>query len=776
MNQMGRDHSGQSHQNDAELNNFNLVSEGSQLTHQNMDVALQYTFDRLIGVEGAYQGLLDNGMIDLVVHGEIDLDENLLNAILRFVAGDAERGVFALCRGQVVHGQITGATHWIALHVRRIGNQLQFYVMDSTNGQIPPAVTRVIAQLNHFSEDLRELSPEIRNVDLFANAANQFRLHGLQAQAAQQLPAQQQGANNHCGDHTAFNMAWMFNSHILDPTTSNSLNLSVDLNNAPTVYSDFHQQFRAHLINQFNPVAVPNLLINAPKIELGNKRYTKTKDVNAGKNSRGGPTLGGFYQDGQGNEFFIKQPLDLVEAFTEGLAGEILTKLKTILPIAPDYCDSLITAEIGTATQDDRTVPILIQPKKKFVELHNLLHTSKQKNNQPINERSNWDEMRQRDKTPYAYYFLDGRPKFGTTHAILFSLLVGDYSVHSSNVAIISSADGIDQVAKIDFGAAFRYYTQNDNSNVLWPYEYTKSSLKDWYKNYISYYTQIPGFTDALALTAESYLAGFTINLPQIQQAIENALTNVLDSLNLEPKLQAKIHSTTGLEANKDMVAAQAKFIADTMLARLEALAAMKPKGLSASMQRLSVQSLLAQECEAYQNQVVAMRFRSNSYTHQRPVIEPGDISNPLFGELQVALLQATTGYLAHAQAVTFSLINRHGSKGGRKIRALQQRIEQATSFAQLDAAILDFFSNNLRDEQGLIGGDINANPHSFISFLMDNLRQLVEQKAQFRPLSVIFNTLNLINQQTPCFATTKQIENLRQTVIQAMQTCAKQR
>ncbi|WP_150466547.1 RING finger protein [Francisella sp. SYW-9] len=66
-----------------------------------------------------------------------------------------------------------------------------------------------------------------------------------------------------------------------------------------------------------------------------------------------------------------------------------------------------------------------------------------------------------------------------------------------------------------------------------------------------------------------------------------------------------------------------------------------------------------------------------------------------------------------------------HGSRGKEKARRLLKIIQNATEMQQIRNGVSKFFNNDIYDHRGrLIGGRINANPHSFISFLLNEVKE----------------------------------------------------
>lgn len=194
-----------------------------------------------------------------------------------------------------------------------------------------------------------------------------------------------------------------------------------------------------------------------------------------------------------GREFFVKKPADKAELFAELFAGLLLQQFMEHKLIDPIYFPSLICADF-IRFQDGSYG--LIQPKVAFIELYKLIGTGS-------SDRSPLTEM---FFGPSAYQLLTQQGDyFGLSLAIMFSLLLGDNSVHSGNVVILKngpeSKTTSKQFARIDWGAAFRNFANpKNNENILIPAEYQGWFNFKWFtKGYIANYKNIPGLFTAVA-------------------------------------------------------------------------------------------------------------------------------------------------------------------------------------------------------------------------------------------------------------------------------------
>ncbi len=230
--------------------------------------------------------------------------------------------------------------------------------------------------------------------------------------------------------------------------------------------------------------------------EIHYKGYSlkQTEKKEAGKN-RG--TFDGFYRNlHSGQEYFVKKPEDSRELFTELFAGLLLQKFKAQGLIEPAYHDSLICADF-TMLPDGFYA--LVQPKINFKELHILLGTS---NKSGKDRSSPWEFL-----FPNKYKNLAQISAYGLSTALMYSLFLGDNSVHSGNVVVInhgSASAPVHQFARIDWGAAFRNFGHPDNNeDILKTQELKKSRIAGVYKDYFARYRDIPNLFPAIADKAQ---------------------------------------------------------------------------------------------------------------------------------------------------------------------------------------------------------------------------------------------------------------------------------
>lgn len=256
------------------------------------------------------------------------------------------------------------------------------------------------------------------------------------------------------------------------------------------------------------------------------KTLTLTSPKTGGKNKS---PVDGFYTDSDGIEYFVKKPADSKELFTELFAGLILQEFMSSGLVEKKYHPSLICADV---IQFEDGSYGLIQPKVSFTELYKKIDTAFRDGS----DRAPWWEM---IAGPKYYPSLTKQGKyFGLSTAMMFSLLLGDYSVHSGNVVCIPLGESTSQFARIDWGAAFRYFAHKDNNtDILKPHEYDgKFNIKAYTKGYVQNYRNINGLFPAIAQKGSELLEKISENT--IFAIVGNALNKIPhDMLSQETRL-----------------------------------------------------------------------------------------------------------------------------------------------------------------------------------------------------------------------------------------------
>ncbi|KTD13489.1 LepB GTPase-activating domain-containing protein [Legionella hackeliae] len=229
----------------------------------------------------------------------------------------------------------------------------------------------------------------------------------------------------------------------------------------------------------------------------------KFKDKTGGKNKG---DVDGFYRAKNGEKFLIKQPADRKELFTELFAGLLLKQFSERLikglidegKLQDGAEKSLIFAE---AIQLDDGSYALIQPFVSFIELFRIIGTG-------YKDDSDRDALWEIINGPSAYPALTHSGQyFGLSLSLMFSLLLGAYSVHSANIARLIPAIAnpleafFSQFARIDWGDAFRLFaSEANNKDILFPAEYEGFfNFKKITKGYIQNYQNIFGLFTSIA-------------------------------------------------------------------------------------------------------------------------------------------------------------------------------------------------------------------------------------------------------------------------------------
>ncbi|WP_131783509.1 LepB GTPase-activating domain-containing protein [Legionella gresilensis] len=259
----------------------------------------------------------------------------------------------------------------------------------------------------------------------------------------------------------------------------------------------------------------------------------KIADKRGGKNKS---DVDGFYKDSQGREFFIKKPKDEKELFTELFAGLLLKELMNRSLIDEAYFSSLICADLIKFADDSYG---LIQPKISFTELYKIIGTG-------YRSGSDRDPLTEMLAGPSYYPALTQQGQyFGLSISLMFSLLLGDYSVHSGNVVILEPSspqninDSLDkeekdipsvkQFGRIDWGAAFRYFAHPENNKeILNPYEYQGLLNFKWFtKGYIANYKNVVGLFSAIADKASIFKSRLSKSDNILKDIVNSAFSKI---------------------------------------------------------------------------------------------------------------------------------------------------------------------------------------------------------------------------------------------------------
>lgn len=245
-------------------------------------------------------------------------------------------------------------------------------------------------------------------------------------------------------------------------------------------------------------------LVFLMKIQYNSQELVRFKEKSGGKNQS---DFDGFYKpvdnlDGHSElGFFVKAPSDQRELFAEAFAGALLTEFMKRELIPQVYHASLIVAQAIRLTNDTPARYGLIQPMVSFIPLYEIIGTASADGS----DRSELLET----FSGAAYYskFTHSLEKyFGAGVAFMCSLLLSAHSVHSGNVVVLKQDKfESEQIARLDFGDAFRYLAHSkNNDDILYAYENRgvfnyKSLTKDYFLNY----KKIPGLFPAIAQKAK---------------------------------------------------------------------------------------------------------------------------------------------------------------------------------------------------------------------------------------------------------------------------------
>jgi len=290
----------------------------------------------------------------------------------------------------------------------------------------------------------------------------------------------------------------------------------------------------------------------ATKVSYQETQLIRYQEKQAGKNK--GP-FDGFYKpqgenkdEEKSDHYVIKAPSS-AELFTERYSNEILSGFKKF--ISPEYTDSLICSS-NVILLPDGTYG-LIQPKKEGIKpTWEYFKEQAQKQDQGYAEYS-WDKftslVSNKNDRNGLYEMLYGQTQyypllanFGDINSLavclLYSLIIGDFSVHSDNIVYFEK-DGKIVFGKIDGGAGLRHI--GANMYVMDPaenYHNFLSRYKGYTKAYHRLYEQVPGLYDAVSAQAKILLESCTPEILSdiLLQALEN--TSVDTFLSPEEKLE----------------------------------------------------------------------------------------------------------------------------------------------------------------------------------------------------------------------------------------------
>ncbi len=204
-----------------ETDAFNVVTDSSMLTHQNVMRLMREAFLKRGNSEEEVEAM---SMETCAITGDsVDENTDLLTAILKFIGGGKTLASIALCSGghrDSTTGEISGGTHWTALNLRYVGNgngswRVEAIHMDSAGVPIPEAVTKVLGAINSSSiPDLRaKLSLDLQSNQIFQTALERLQKGGNDQGTTTVVPyyedCDQQQDGNSCGYHAVFNLARM---------------------------------------------------------------------------------------------------------------------------------------------------------------------------------------------------------------------------------------------------------------------------------------------------------------------------------------------------------------------------------------------------------------------------------------------------------------------------------------------------------------------------------------------------------------------------------------
>ncbi len=261
---------------DADLNLFNYVSDNSNLTYQNVDFLLKNALQKMGISQEEKDELFRKQFLMTAISDDQSLDFSLQDAILTFLGQDPKQDKFSIlmCSGMLNEdGQIEGNSHWTALHLRREGNKIKVYHLNSSSNSIPEAVFRVIDGIKNINADDLAQRDHGTLSDLKIRAIEELANVDFEKPIVVSCNPQKDGYS--CGYHAVFNA---LSVHFCeDVATSQNILLQ---DNHQVENEDFIALHKVELQDHFNGVIDFSTLKEAQKIVEYIKNIEKEKPQN----------------------------------------------------------------------------------------------------------------------------------------------------------------------------------------------------------------------------------------------------------------------------------------------------------------------------------------------------------------------------------------------------------------------------------------------------------------------------------------------------------------
>ena len=134
---------------------------------------------------------------------------------------------------------------------------------------------------------------------------------------------------------------------------------------------------------------------------------------------------------------------------------------------------------------------------------------------------------------------------------------------------------------------------------------------------------------------------------------------------------------------------------------------------------------------------------------------------------LIMAISSATADYLwwQEKTIISFTLFHHHGADGKTRAKKVNSMCETINPFKVLS----DFANNSITDEKEKpIPGNINTNSHSYISFILNNIKKFPKLVDHFATKNGVINKNKLDSlKKTDFFINNKETRNLRTAYIE---------
>ncbi len=278
---------------------FNQVGPHTNLSYQNVAYLLRSLVERRTaeevraGVRQQGSALQIERDVDEIIDKKFaitaisekaneEIDKGLRDAILKFVAQEPEQEYISilLCTGRRGdHGEIIGDGHWTVLHLRRFGQDMMAYHLNSLGDLIPQAVERVITSIPLLTEEKLSEKIDVRQEDgslkemVAVNDVNKRALEKLRLinfNPIVEIDCAKQKNSNDCGLFAVYNALLINRARDLGEIYDMADNLEM----IKQAGEDFVGRERQELMRHFAPVS----LGDRSPVELSAKQFAEFRN------------------------------------------------------------------------------------------------------------------------------------------------------------------------------------------------------------------------------------------------------------------------------------------------------------------------------------------------------------------------------------------------------------------------------------------------------------------------------------------------------------------